>query len=157
MKTIRSLQVSLASAIFAVSIAACGASQTSAPTSSSGAAEQLGSPTPSAKIAVKCSGRGGAEKQLARELSLRCRQDNAARKAKGLASCGEDYCSEGVALESELRGLDVELAYDGGEVEFLVTVSSNFSLPEKNKQALICYAPLIKAREIIASAGHICR
>lgn len=157
MRTIRSLQISFASAVSAVSAAACGTTQTSAQTTTSVAAQQIASPTPSSKIAVKCSGRGGAEKQLAHELSLRCRQDNAARKAKGLASCGEDYCSEGVALEGELRGLDVELAYDGGEVEFLVTVSSNFSLPEKNKQALICHAPLIKAREIITSAGHICR
>ncbi|MEN9809843.1 MAG: hypothetical protein RLZZ488_1410 [Pseudomonadota bacterium] len=156
MKTFRSLQISLASVIFAVGIAACGSQQTSSQTSSADTLGQVNSSSLSPTFAIKCSANGGAEKQLARELSLRCRQDNAERKARGLASCGEDYCSEGVELESELRGLDVEFAYDGGEVEFLVTIASNFALPEKNKQALVCYAPVIKARELLTSAGSNC-
>lgn len=107
-------------------------------------------------FALKCTESGSAENQLALELSKKCRQDNAALKAKGLPSCGEDYCSEAIALETEFKGLEVEFAYDGGEVEFLVTLSSNFALPQHDKQALICFAPVIKARELLTTAGAPC-
>lgn len=107
-------------------------------------------------FALKCTAESQAEKKLAFELSKKCREDNAILKAKGVPSCGDDYCTEGVALETELKGIEAEVTYDGSEVEFLVTLSTNFSLPQKDKQALICYSPLIKARELLASSSLPC-
>lgn len=61
-----------------------------------------------------------------------------------------------IMLQPEKRGLEIELNYDG-EVEFLVTISSDVLASTKEKPALICYAPVLKAQELLSSLGGKCR
>ncbi|MEN9530533.1 MAG: hypothetical protein RI932_2406 [Pseudomonadota bacterium] len=108
------------------------------------------------QLIVKCNGKVSAESQLALELSKTCRQQNAELKAKGFAACQEDFCSEALKVSTDRRGIEVALQYDGRDVDMSVTVSSDFSRATTEKNALICYAPVLKARELLNSIDSRC-
>ncbi|MEY2987575.1 MAG: hypothetical protein RJB13_1096 [Pseudomonadota bacterium] len=108
------------------------------------------------KVVVKCNNVPSAEELLALELSKTCREQNIQLKAKGVSGCAEDYCTDMVSLESQRRGLEFDLGYDG-EVEFLVTISSDFLESRQEKMGLICYSPVLKARELLGSLGDSCK
>lgn len=148
-KTMTSLAVVVAFA------AACGVQSESASTSQS-----LKSDLEMARqLVVKCDGSKSAEDKLALELSKTCREQNAELKARGFASCAEDFCSDVVSLslaEKGLQGVTLEAAGDSGGFEFLVTVDSDFAFAKKEKNALICTAPALQAQELLNSLSTRC-
>jgi hypothetical protein len=105
---------------------------------------------------VKCNGKISAESQLALELSKACREQNAELKAKGYAACQEDFCSEALKLSPSKKRLNAELQSDGNSLELHVKLSTDFSMATTEKSALICYAPVLKARELLNSVGSRC-
>lgn len=108
------------------------------------------------KVLVKCNNGPSVEELLTKELSKACREQNVRLKASGKASCSEDFCTNMVMLQADKRGLEIEVNYDG-EVEFLVTISSDVTASTKEKPALICYAPVLKAQELLNGLGGKCR
>lgn len=108
------------------------------------------------KVVVKCNNGPSAEDLLALELSKTCREQNLELKAKGLAGCSEDLCTDMVTLDSQRRGVEFDFGYDG-EVEFLVTISSDLLESRKEKMGLICYSPTLKARELLGSMSQACK
>lgn len=155
MKRTLSLRTITLSGVVVAFAAACGVQNESGSSSQS-----LKSDLEMARqLVVKCDSRSSAEDQLALELSKTCRDQNAALKAKGFASCAEDFCSDVVSLslaEKGLQGVTLEAAGDAGGIEFLVTVDSNLALAKKEKNALICYAPVLKAQELLNSLSTRC-
>ncbi|NBX18431.1 MAG: hypothetical protein EBR09_13825 [Proteobacteria bacterium] len=136
-----------------ISAAACGTASETTSVSQS-AQHDLES---TRKLLVKCDDSHSAEAQLTRELSKTCRLQNAQLKAKGFAACAEDHCSDVVSVSSEPRGLDVHLQADNKDIEISVMVSTNLQLATKEKNMLICYAPVLKARELLNSLGGRCK
>lgn len=108
------------------------------------------------KVVVKCNSGPSAEDLLALELSKTCREQNEQLKARGLASCGEDYCTDMVSMKAQRYGYEMDRG-DNGEVEFLVTISAEMLSSPKEKEALICYAPVLKARELTSSLSKSCK
>lgn len=108
------------------------------------------------QLVVKCDGSNTAEDQLARELSKTCRQQNAELRAKGFAACAEDYCSDVLTISHDPHGLDVQVQADNLGFEFSVLLSKDFSLATKEQNSLICYAPVLKARELLTSLSGRC-
>jgi hypothetical protein len=108
------------------------------------------------KVVVKCNNGPSAEELLALELAKTCREQNEQLKAKGLMGCAADYCTDMVSLESQRRGVEFDFGYDG-EVEFLVTISSDFLESRQEKMGLICYSPVLKARELLGSLDKSCK
>lgn len=145
-------QVSALSLVCLGFVAACGApSQPEASTQSLQDELEM-----ARQVVVTCSKAPSAEDMLALELSKTCREQNKQLKASGVASCGEDLCTDMVTLDAQRRGVEFELGYDG-EVEFLVTISSDFLSAPREKSGLICYSPVLKARELLGRLGSNCK
>ncbi|MBM3381968.1 MAG: hypothetical protein FJY29_05950 [Betaproteobacteria bacterium] len=142
--------LSLAALLFA-GAAACGVDNQA----SSSAQSLHGDHEMARRLVVKCSGKISPEAQLALELSKTCREQNAELKAKGYAACQEDFCSEALKVSTEKKGI-LEVQYDGKGVGLAVTISSDFSFAATEKSALICYAPVLKARELLSSSNSRC-
>lgn len=108
------------------------------------------------KVVVKCNNAPSGEELLALELSKTCREQNEQLKAKGIAGCSEDLCTDMVTLDSQRRGVEFDFRYDG-EVWFLVTISSDVLESRQEKMGLICYSPILKARELLGSLSDSCK
>ncbi|MFZ9521750.1 MAG: hypothetical protein ACO3A4_14865 [Silvanigrellaceae bacterium] len=111
-------------------------------------------------LTISCKGKSTPENQLALELSKQCRAQNVELKAKGLPACSQDECSDLVTLEPAKKGLTgSSYIYDsqGNPVGFQVVVSNEIALSTKEKLGLICYAPSLKAQELLGTSAFRCK
>lgn len=153
MKTSNLFKTVSLSLVLAAGAVACGMQQEPA----SKAQSLHGDHEIARQLIVKCNGKTSAESQLALELSKTCREQNAELRAKGFAACQEDFCSEVLQISAAKKGLNVELQSDGNSLELHVKVDSDLSLATQEQKALICYAPVLKARELLNTVGSRCQ
>ena len=111
-------------------------------------------------LTISCKGNTTPANQLALELSKQCRAQNAELRAKGLPACSQDECSDLVSLKSAEKGLTgTSYIYDsqGNPVGFRVVISDDLALSSKEKLGLICYAPVLKAKELLGAMAVRCK
>ena len=154
-RNILSVSISAASLVSIVLTTACGTSSTASETAS--IQKDLGSARQSN---LSCKGSLTPVDQLAKELSKQCRLQNAELKAKGLPSCLQDQCSDLVTLapvQKSLNGVKLLNDSDGNLVGLQVELTTDIKYSAQEKHGLICYAPVLKAEELLGSMASRCK
>lgn len=154
-RSILSSSVSIASLVSIAATVACGKPTTAA--STAGLQNDLDRER---AVTLTCKGSKTPAAQLAVELSKECRRQNAELRAKGLPACLQDECTDFVTLKPAQKGLTgTKFIYDseGNTVGFSVEITSDIRLATQEKQGLICYAPELKAEELLGSAAVKCK
>jgi hypothetical protein len=111
-------------------------------------------------LTISCKGKSSPASQLTLELSKQCRAQNAELRAKGMPACAQDECSDLVSLKPAQKGLTgSSYIYDsqGNPVGFQVVISNDIALSTKEKLGLICYAPSLKAEELLGTMAARCK
>lgn len=163
LRNLLSLSISAVSLVSIVATTACGrtAEQDSSTAAADKSTAEVQRDLESARsLTVSCKGSTTPLNQLTLELSKKCRAQNAELKAKGLAACQQDECSDIVTLQPARSGLPgASLVYDqqGNTIGFQVTISSNMEASNREKTGLICYAPVLKAQELLTSMPVNCK
>jgi hypothetical protein len=155
LRSILSTSISVASVASIIFTAACG-KQTAA-SSSASLQDDL---ERERAVTLSCKGSMSPVDQLALELSKECRKQNAELRAKGMPACLQDECTDLVTLKPAQKGLTgTQFIHDsqGNTVGFSVEISSDIRLSAQEKHGLICYAPALKAEELLGSSAVKCK
>lgn len=150
-----SLVISAASIVSILSAVGCGRQASQSETA--GMRDNLES---SRALTLSCRGSTTPVKQLALELAKQCRAQNAELKAAGLPACQQDQCSDLVTLESASKNAPgASYIYDsqGHTVGIKLVLSTDIRLSTQEKLGLICYAPELKADELLGSMATRCK
>lgn len=154
-RNLLSASISVASLASIVATTACGTQ-----TSGSSTASIQQDLERERAVTLSCKGSKSPLDQLTLELSKECRRQNAELRAKGLPACLQDECTDMVTLSPAKKGLTgTQFIYDseGNPVEFSVEITSNIRLSTREKHGLICYAPSLKAEELLGSLSSRCK
>lgn len=154
-RNVISMVISAASVVSILSAVGCG--KESSQSATAGVREDLES---SRALTLSCRGSTTPLKQLAVELSKQCRAQNAELKAAGLPACQQDQCSDLVTLErasSNAPGATYIYDSEGHTVGIKLELSTDIRLSTQEKLGLICYAPELKADELLGSMAARCK
>lgn len=162
-RNLLSLSISAVSVLSILATTACGqnsAQDASTAATSKSTAEVQRDLESARSLTLSCNGSTTPLNQLALELSKKCRAQNAELKAKGMPACRQDECSDIVSLRPASNGLPgASLVYDkqGNTIGFQVVISTQMELSNQEKTGLICYAPVLKAQELLTSMPANCK